>query len=192
MKYTALIIGLALSTVLVSCDKEDAVYTPDTTGDKTFKNLDADRDSSGHFTLFSFEKGDTIPLSDSASTKWDIGFRATTIIINSGTSGPGTASGQIIQGVYSGVKQAPTDGYRQDAGTQYAVSNWYTYNSTQHFVLPIAGRVLLFKTANGKYAKMQILSYYKDAKTPEKEDLNYRYYTFNYFYQADGSTQLAK
>jgi hypothetical protein len=54
-----------------------------------------------------------------------------------------------------------------------------------------AGKVIVLKTADGKYAKMEILSYYKDAPAPVNplRDIA-RYYTFQYVYQPDGSTRL--
>src|SRR5258705_13334747 len=44
---------------------------------------------SGKFTFYSLETNSVIANSDSATNKWDIGLRGTTIITNSGTSGPG-------------------------------------------------------------------------------------------------------
>ena len=51
-------------------------------------------------------------------------------------------------------------------------------------ITPTAGRILVFKTADGKFAKVEILSYYEGA--PENPDAfvdQSRYYTFNYVYQ---------
>ena len=52
----------------------------------------------------------------------------------------------------------------------------------------IAGKVFVVKTHDGKYAKFEILSYYKDAPaTPDATSVG-RYYTFNYAYQANSTT----
>ena len=52
----------------------------------------------------------------------------------------------------------------------------------------IAGKVFVVKTHDGKYAKFEILSYYKDAPaTPDATSVG-RYYSFNYAYQANSTT----
>ena len=52
-----------------------------------------------------------------------------------------------------------------------------------NIVSPIPGKVLVFRTRNGNYAKVQIISYYKDAPSnPDASSDESRYYTFNYVY----------
>jgi hypothetical protein len=57
----------------------------------------------------------------------------------------------------------------------------------------IPGRLLVIKTASGKYAKVEILNYYKGNTTPlttasdSIKIYNSRYYSFRYTYQADGT-----
>jgi len=48
-----------------------------------------------------------------------------------------------------------------------------------HAILPIPGRTLLIRTANGNVAKLEIISYYKGAPedVPTEES---SYYTFRY------------
>ncbi|MNG27898.1 hypothetical protein D3C84_1130750 [compost metagenome] len=59
-----------------------------------------------------------------------------------------------------------------------------------HIISPIAGKVFVIKTHDGKYAKFEILSYYKGAPvTPDPlktEDTGF--YTFNFAYQANSTT----
>ena len=86
---TVITTGIFLS----SCDK-DEVPAPVTVQTKTVSSLQADTIigigstgqpyGSGKYTLFSLESNSTIANTDSATTKWDIGFRGTTIITNSG------------------------------------------------------------------------------------------------------------
>jgi hypothetical protein len=58
---------------------------------------------------------------------------------------------------------------------------------------PLPGRVLVFRTATGKFAKVEILNYYKGGTTPAATDpdavkiFTQRYYTFKFAYQADGT-----
>jgi len=83
--------------------------------------------------------------------------------------------------------------FAQDATNTYAIptgsgNGWYNYNSTNNLITPIAGKVFVVKTHDGKYAKMEIISYYKDAPaTPDATALS-RYYTFRYVYQPNGTS----
>ncbi|MBA4057235.1 MAG: hypothetical protein C0490_21155, partial [Marivirga sp.] len=136
--------------------------------------------------------------------KWDIGFRGTTIILNSGTSGPGNAAGQTVTGIFEEILEAPADGYAVDGATKAIVGSggWYTYTGEaatgpKHAVLPNAGKILVLKTADGRFVKVEILSYYlgnPNTTTAEFADLATRpasrYYTFRFVYQADGTSNL--
>lgn len=206
--YSSLVFA-GLIVVLAACSKSDPV--PTLTG-TTFSNLSADPPSGGYdptngqpigvtkkFTFFSFSSGSIVAHADSASTKWDLGFNGTTIIVNGGTSGPGNASAQVVSGIFADLATAPTDGYHQDnkaavpafyAITKGSGNGWYNYDQATNVISPIAGRVIVIKTADGKYAKMEILSYYKDSPIAPDASTPDRYYTFRYVYQADGSTKL--
>jgi hypothetical protein len=157
------------------------------------------------YTLFSFKTGQVVPNSDSATTKWDIGFRSTTIIVNGGTSGPGSGVAQVLTGTLDALTEAPAEGYRSDNKNatnsidRFAIpfgsgNGWYTYTSATNLVSPIAGRVLVIKTSDNRYAKLEILSYYQGAPAnprpepagPDKD----RYYTFRYVYQPNESTSF--
>ncbi len=200
----------ALAASFSSCKKDDPA--PATLSAATFSNLNADYapavggitgpptypTATNKFTFFSFSTGKVVANADSASTKWDLGFRATTIIVNGGTSGPGVGGAIVQTGIFSDLTVAPTTGYAQDnknATVKYAIptgsgAGWYTYNSSTNIITPTAGKFLIIKTADGKYAKVEILSYYQDAPTAPTSSTKDRYYTFRYVYQADGSTKL--
>lgn len=160
-----------------------------------------------HFSFYDLKTGQFVPvaLADSATDKWDIAFNATTIIFNSGVSGPGNASAQIVAGTFNDIYQAPADGYKQDAVGDFAVptgsdNGWYHYtfmDNPQHAMLPIPGRIIIMRTTDGKYAKLEILSYYKgnpDTSTPQFADLGTRpaerFYTINYVVQMNGTKQF--
>ncbi len=144
-----------------------------------------------HYTFFSLADGKQVAFTDSNSTKWDVGFRGTTIIINGGTSGPGQGGAQVLSKLFSEVATAPTTGYAVDAAAGFAIptgsgNGWYTYDATTHLISPIAGRVIALRTATGKYAKLEIQSYYKDAPAAPSATTPSGYYTFRYAYQASG------
>ena len=198
---------LAAGTLaLASCQKDDdaAPITPvvpvTPAQSKTVVSLSAAGTTSAtgqpiparHYTFYSLADGKEIAYTDSNSTKWDVGFRGTTIIINGGTSGPGQGGAQLYSGLFADLKTAPPTGYAVDAATGFAIptgsgKGWYTYDATTHLVSPIAGKVLALRTATGKYAKLEVQSYYKDAPATPSATTPSGYYTFRYIYQTSGT-----
>ena len=61
-----------------------------------------------------------------------------------------------------------------------------------NIVSPIPGKVLVFRTRDGKYAKVEVLSYYENAPAnPDPQSDASRYYTFNYVYNPnEGETSF--
>ncbi|OUJ74773.1 HmuY family protein [Hymenobacter crusticola] len=148
-----------------------------------------------HYTFYSLADNKEVPYTDSASTKWDVAFRSTTILTNGGTSGPGQGGAQVYSGLFNELKTVPETDFAKDAATTKAVptgsgNGWYNYDQTTHLVTPIAGRVLVIRTATGKYAKMEVTSYYKESPTAPTLSTPSGYYSFRYMYQADGSRNL--
>jgi len=214
-----LVLGVVVS--LFSCSNNDPAPVP--LSAITFKDLNADYAplvfgsptapptrpaEKKKYTFFSFKTGQIVANADSATLKWDIGFRSTAIIFNGGTSGPGAAGAIVQQGLFDEIKTAPTTGYILDnktanqfavssspfvAGTTTTTNNWWLNSGTQTstIVSPIAGRVIVVKTADGRYAKMEIQSYYKGAPAAINNltDLD-RYYTFKYIYQPGASNNF--
>jgi hypothetical protein len=201
LKYTLII----LVGITMSCqnDKNDApVPSASTANTATLttnmvKNLPANPEVGGlgHYTFFSLKNNAIVVTSDSASLKWDIGFNSTTIITNSGSGGMGTVGVQIYTGLFDNLTEAPATGYIQDSPATHAIqtgsgNGWYNYNSTTHVISSIPGRVIVVRTCDSTYAKIEILSYYKDAPVSPTSDNISRYYTFRYTYQSDGSRKF--
>src|SRR5213075_1399947 len=183
MKTNLIALTILTGIVLASCSK-DEVPAPVTVQTKTVSNLQADTIigiapsgqpyGSGKYTLYSLETNSVIANNDSISAKWDVGFRGTTIITNSGNSGPAAGGAFVYTGTFSDLSQIPTDStFRTDnAPTAYAIktgsgNGWYSYNPTTNLVTPIPGRILAIRTASGKYAKIEIQNYYKGGVTPD-------------------------
>lgn len=187
---------VALSSSCTKLQDDNAAPSGPKAGEHSFNNLIADVANKGEYTFFNLEKGDTVPRSDSATLNWDIAFQSTNIIINGGSSGPGQGAAQLLVMPYKDIYTLPDSGFKADDTTYKAIppgsgNGWYTYEDKKHFILPRAGVTLAIRTATGKYAKLQILNYYKDAPdviTPEMP--NSRYYKFKYFYQPDGSKKV--
>jgi hypothetical protein len=202
--------GLGLSIALVACSKDEetivvpvsAITVRDLAADTvTGLGVDGRPQSAGTTTYYSLVDNKVIASTDAATTKWDIAFSSTKILVNSGTSGPGLGGAFVFIGLFDALKTIPAD-------SNFATDNanaasfaiplgsgraWYTYDGLTTLVSPIAGRVLVIRTANGKYAKIEILSYYKGGVTlPASASVNdklfkQRYYTFRYAYQPNGS-----
>ncbi len=195
---------------LVSCSKSDPA--PVTIQASSVSNLPADPPSGGYdpmsgqpigvtkkFTFFSFKTGAIVANADSATSTWDLGFNGTTIIVNNTSSGPGTAGVQVVSGIFDELATAPETGYKTDDRTTVPVSyaipkgsdnGWYHYDGATNVITPIAGKIIVVKTSEGKYAKMEILSYYKDAPTTPNSSNPDRYYTFRYVYQSGTGTSF--
>lgn len=155
---------------------------------------------SGAFTKFSFASGQTT----TSDTEWDIAFRGTTIIVNGGASGgttdeperTGNAAAYMAAGTMASVTEVNTASFKQDAASGFAIptgsgNGWYTYaGEPTHLINPTPGTIVVIRTTSGHYAKMEILSYYKDApESPNAFTDETPYYTFNYVYQPnDGET----
>ncbi|NBC02102.1 MAG: hypothetical protein GVY20_00180 [Bacteroidetes bacterium] len=122
------------------------------------------QDPNARFVLFSFRTGQTVDIADSASTNWDIGFRGTDIIINSGASGPGQAGLVRLDVAFDEVTIAPSEGYQTD-GETLAMADWYTYtggSEPMHAVFPKENETYVLRTADGNhFVKFDIISYYK-------------------------------
>lgn len=151
----------------------------------------------GVFAKFSFSQNKLV-----TDNSWDIAFRGTTIIVNGGAkigiadeperTGSGAVS--IVSGTFASVTAFPAAStFAQDAATVYSIptgsgKGWYSYNADTHIISPIAGKVFVVKTHDGKYAKFEILSYYKDAPASPTQTSESPYYTFNFAYQANSTT----
>jgi len=189
---------LAASTLaLASCSKDDET-TPVTPAAQaqTVNSLSAAGTASAtgqpipakHYTFFSLADNKQIAYTDSNSTKWDVAFRGTNVLTNGGSSGPGQGGAQVYSGTFESLTTAPATGYTVDATAALATAGWYSYNSTTHVVTPVAGKILAIRTATGKYAKIEVMSYYQNAPAAPTSANPSGYYTFRYVYQPNGTS----
>ena len=209
--FTQITFVSLLTMTLFACSKtSDTTVVNNTPVTATVKDLVADTVlgvdpktgpySAGKYTYYSIENNAIVSSADSATTKWDLAFLSTKILTNGGTSGSGKGGAFIYKGLFDDIKTiAPDSVFKTDAATGYAITKgsdkgWYHYDGQTNLITPIAGRVLVIKTASGKYAKLEILSYYKGGVTlsPTASDADkltkQRYYTFRFTYQPNGTT----
>ncbi|WDF79570.1 HmuY family protein [Mucilaginibacter sp. KACC 22773] len=199
-KFATLLLALSSAIILLtsSCSKNGDDVTP-AVSKLTTKTV-TDLDGSTATVYYSLSTGAQITGADTATTKWDIKFKGTSIFINGGTSGAGTTQAQIVSSTFETLATAPTAGYKTDAAGAPAISGWYTYTATtepQHAILTVPGKIIVIKTSAGNYAKVEMISYYKgNPNTTTAEFANLatrpasRYYTFRFAYQGDGTTSL--
>ncbi len=203
-----MMLGIFLFT---GCSDDDTPVVEPVGGNtttKTVTNLHAPRlggqgqPVTGPFTKFSFSTG-AITESD---TEWDIAIRGQVILVNGGEKGGiaeepernGNAAAYIATGAFSDITSVDLASLKQDSQSEYAIpegsgNGWYLYlGPPSHVISPIAGKVLVFRTHNGRYAKMEIKSYYQDAPdNPNGLTTPSQYYTFDYAYQSEeGITQF--
>ena len=156
----------------------------------------------GPFTKFSFSEGGEVQ-----GDNWDIAFRNSKIIVNGGTdsdtsqpSRTGDAAAYRIDGLMAEISSVNVDLLKQDGsntsmyGTTAIIDDqgqaglgWSLYNNDipQAPILePLAGKIFVFRTHDNKYAKVEILNFYDNPMTNPYGG----FYTFNYVYQADGTT----
>jgi hypothetical protein len=212
--FRTLFLFVGFASLTVACNDDNNIIPPVGLQAVTVQNLIADTIigitpgvppaggipyGAGKFTFYSLETNSIIPSTDSASNRWDLGFRGTTIITNSGSSGPGQGGAFVWTGLFADLKSVPADStIRVDAAPNYAIPvgsgrAWYTYSQAEQLVRPIPGKILVIRTASGKFAKVEILNYYKGGVTPavtEPDSVKYklqRHYTFRYILQPNGS-----
>ncbi|WP_281231955.1 HmuY family protein [Flavobacterium gelatinilyticum] len=176
---------------VVVTTKASNIYAPQTGGQG--------QPVGGDYTRFSFSQNKVV-----TDDSWDVAFRGTTVIVNGGAkviaddAGEPARKGQgalsIVSGTFAGVTAFPAaNTFVQDAANALALptgsgNGWYNYGSN-NIISPLAGKVFVVKTHDGKYAKFEILSYYKDAPAnPDPATAVPRYYTFNFAYQANSTT----
>lgn len=209
--------ALVLAVLFTACKKDKTITPADpnafgvTVNGKivSVKNLPADTIVGlvsgqpvgvGKYAFFNLRNNTWVPNTDSASTNWDLAFSGTTIRINGGTSGTGAGGAFVWVGAFDNLATVPADSvFKTDNYPSYAITKgsgkgWYSYDGATNLLTPIPGRVLVIKTADGKYAKVEILNYYRGGATPsasatdEIKTTEQRYYSFRYTFQSSGST----
>ena len=154
-------------------------------------NFTIDAASREAWAYFSLAKGDVVEVADPLnSMDWDLGFQRTKVKLNGGISGPGKGAAVLLKEVeFDQVKEAPADGYVADSDQNLGIvaqseEGWYIYTGPpNHWVLPLEKRVFVVQAADGTFAKVRFIGYYKD--NDNKKDGGF--ITFEYVHQPDGS-----
>ena len=194
---------ITITVAFTSCDTSPT--TPDPVITATITELDAQASVTmnmppapptitGDYTKFSFSEGSVVD-----GDNWDVAFRSTSIIVNGGVASDtlqptrsGNASVYMIDGIMGDIITVDTSLLLQDAITSTAIIDdfgqmqmgWCVYDQTTNLISPIAGKILVFRTHDNKYAKIEILNFYDAAMS----NIYGGFYTFNYVYQPNENT----
>jgi hypothetical protein len=144
-----------------------------------------DATSPDQWRHFSFRLGSVIE--NAGAKDWDLAFRRYQIIANGGPEFAGGAGLADLGAVaFAGVTTVPEAGYQATEGgtdpRNPAIAGWYGYSYFSHVLSP-KPRVWAVRTADGRYAKIEFVSYYCPRSQPGC-------LTFRYVYQGDGSRVL--
>ena len=137
--------------------------------------IDAHDEVAWHF--FDFDRASPVVPPDTAG--WDLAFRRFTIV---------PAGGVVDLGVsaFEAVGEAPTTGYVESTfghdTLNTAIDRWYTYSVISHLLEP-NGHVYVLRTAESRYAKLELLSYYCPGVVAGCP-------TFRYVYRPDGGRRF--
>lgn len=210
--YQVLLAAMAAVTAFSSCTKEQVKPQLEDGSSTVVTDLPGDVGSTintGFKTFyFSFSTNAKVDTSAKKTTSWDISFAReynSYVGINSGTNetsygfgGTGKGALIIVNQAYGQVKEAPSDADFTSKGVNSVGwdpgngSGWYFYDLKTHIAVPVKGRTYVLRTAEGKYAKLELVSMYKGAPAVVT-DLNWPspYFTFRYYVQQDGSRNLS-
>jgi hypothetical protein len=110
---------------------------------------------------------------DPSDAAWDLGWMRASIRCNGGVSGAAGVEVAIVAGVdFAGVIVPPTTTYATDqpdgddpnTDPDYALKAWYDYNEDTHVLTPKTD-IIVVRSSQARYVKLQILAYYDDAGT---------------------------
>jgi hypothetical protein len=126
---------------------------------------------------------------EGAGGDWDLAFRRYQILANGGPQYAGRGGIADLGTVaFDEVDAVPATGYQPNERTpdprNPAIAYWYRYGFFSHVLSP-KPHVWAVRTADGRYAKIELLSYYCARGEPGC-------LTFRYVYQGDGSTLVSR
>ena len=144
------------------------------------------------WTFFDFSRGSVVQVPHQFGVEWDLAFQRHKILANGGATNP-KGRGAILnlgEVAFDEVLEAPAEGYIEDTiasinpetitTENLAIKAWYHYNFLTHVLHP-KSNVYAIRTADGKYAKMRLVSYYCAGGQASG------CFTIEYVYQGDGS-----
>ncbi|MCZ6513816.1 MAG: HmuY family protein [Nitrospinae bacterium] len=140
-----------------------------------------DATNEDHWTYFDFSRGRQVKIHDPSSLEWDLAFRRGKIISNGGATNKFGQAGLMDLGEVSfdAVDSVPLKDFVVDQATRTQAENsvlvnWYKYNYISH-KLTARKNIYVMRTSDGKFAKIQFLSFYCANKQPGCIQMKYAY-----------------
>jgi hypothetical protein len=193
MIIVALLVIAAILFVLSSLDRPELPTRapdpprPQVLGDTLVGPIVTTVDASDQRAWVRFQFSQASVVEEVDPLGWDLAFRRNRIIAN---GGPGFAGRGGIRDVgeisFTEVVELPEEGYLPNRGVtdtlNPAIEKWYDYGFTTHLLTP-KPRVYAVRTADGRYVKLAILSYYCPGARPGC-------LTFRWVWQGDGTLRV--
>lgn len=133
------------------------------------------------WTYFDFSRAKQVKIHDSSSLEWDLAFRRGKIISNGGATNKFGKAGLMDLGEVSfdAVESVPLKEFVADQATRTETENpvlaqWYKYNYITH-KLTARKNIYITRTADGKFAKIQFMSFYCADKQPGCIQMKFAY-----------------
>jgi hypothetical protein len=160
---------------------------PVTVGDSLVGPAEVTLDATApeRWTFFAFSRNSAVE--QPGPLGWDLAVRRFYVIAN---GGPGFAGHGGIRDLgrvpFDSVASVPDGGYTMNErdSSNAAIHHWYDYSWTSH-LLTNGGHSYAVRTADGKYAKIAVTSYYCGEARPGC-------LTLRYAYQGDGSRTVRR
>lgn len=138
------------------------------------------------WVFFDFSRGSVVD-SPMPTREWDLAFRRYRIIVNGGPDFAGDGGVLPLTGaVFDSLVIVPKTGYvgsvLEGDPLNPTLERWYDYSWTSHLLEP-KPTIYAIRTADGRFAKLQILGYYCPEARPGC-------LTFRYVYQGGGGTDV--
>jgi len=140
------------------------------------------------WVFFDFDVGAAVD--ESRIGEWDLAINRFHLVTNGGSGYFGQGGAIRLERSWDDVTEAPAEGYTTTEGPldngalTPALDRWYTYSFFAHTLLP-KDETYIVRTAEGRYGKIAILSYYCPQATPGC-------LTMVYGHQGDGSRRLTE
>jgi hypothetical protein len=130
------------------------------------KYITVNASSDTKWVYFSLSQGKILDIKDPTSLEWDLAFRRGKVITNGGATNKFGQGAALNMGEmqFHEVLKAPRDNYVEDSRQKTESENkelnsWYKYNFLTH-KLTARKNIYALKSAKGKFAKVQFLSFY--------------------------------
>jgi hypothetical protein len=162
---------------------DEAPAGEDLVGPRTFT---VDASAPDRWTFFSFSRGTVVE--SPGPLDWDLAFRRFRIIVNGGEGFRGIGGVRNLgETELEGVSVLPEGGYEGTRARSDSVSlvleRWYDYSFFSHLLSPRRD-VYAVRTADGRYALMELVGYYCPGALPGC-------LTFRYLYQGAGGRAMS-